>query len=71
VLEHTRALLLEDPTDTVAQLRFITASITRDHQTAEARLASYDRYVSSTKIDASIRSRLALDAAAADAGARR
>lgn len=63
VLEHTRALIRADPKDTVAQLRFISSSVTREHQTAEARLAAYDRYVASTAIDASIRSRLALDAA--------
>jgi hypothetical protein len=63
VIEHTRALLLEDPSDTVAQLRFISASISRQHQTAEARLGAYERYITSTKLDPSIRSRLALDAA--------
>ncbi len=63
VLEHTRALLMKDPTDAVATLRLISATIGRDHDTVESRLAAYERYISNTSLDASIRSRLALDEA--------
>jgi tetratricopeptide (TPR) repeat protein len=63
VVAHTRALLLLDPSDTVATLRLITALIARDHNTAESRLAAYDQIVADKSLDASIRSRLALDAA--------
>lgn len=62
-MEHTRALILLDRDDTVAQLRFISDSIARKNQTAEQRLAAYEKFISSKDIDASIRSRLALDAA--------
>ncbi|MDX2017692.1 MAG: hypothetical protein SFY95_08660 [Planctomycetota bacterium] len=58
----TRRLLELDPSDTVAQLRLISSRISR-LQTADERLASYDRFLASGAIDASIRSRLALDAA--------
>lgn len=66
VLEHTRALVLLDPQDTVAQLRLITATISRRFQNADDRLTEYERYLSGDAkgmFDASIRSRLALDAA--------
>jgi tetratricopeptide (TPR) repeat protein len=66
VLEHTRALLLKDPTDSVAILRLISSTILRRSQDAESRLAEYEAYLSGDKrnlVDDSIRSRLALDAA--------
>lgn len=68
VLELTRALLSLDSEagDTVAQLRLITATISRNCQNAEARLAVYENYLSGAgkdRIDESIRSHLALDAA--------
>jgi tetratricopeptide (TPR) repeat protein len=65
VLSATRELLKLDPFDTVSQLRVITAGIAR-HQTAEARLAAYDRFLSGPNagtFDESVRSRLSLDAA--------
>ncbi len=64
LVEATRALLRLDPLDTVAQLRLITARISRS-QTAEERLALYDRFLGplGAKLDSSVRSRLALDAA--------
>lgn len=58
----TRRLLELDPSDTVAQLRLIASRIAR-LQTADERLASYERFLGAATIDASIRSRLALDAA--------
>lgn len=60
----TRRLVELDPKDTVAQLRLISRRIGA-MQTAEARLAAYDRFLSpqGSTLDASIRSRLALDAA--------
>lgn len=62
--EATRRLLRIDPSNTVATLRLISMRI-GDLQTAEQRLAAYDRYLNegSSVLDASIRSRLALDAA--------
>jgi tetratricopeptide (TPR) repeat protein len=66
VLEHTRALLHIDPTDSVAVLRLISSTISRRAQSAEARLAEYEAYLSGDKkslIDPAVRSRLALDAA--------
>jgi len=66
VLASTRALLRLDGTDTVAQLRLITASILQNTQNADDRLAMYEAYLtgpSSGSFDPSIRSRLALDAA--------
>ncbi len=64
VLDLTRRLLALDPADTVAQLRLISARVSK-MQTAEARLAAYDRLLSDEgrALDASVRSRLALDAA--------
>jgi tetratricopeptide (TPR) repeat protein len=61
-LDMTRRLITLDPTDTVAQLRLISGMIGK-RQTAPERLALYERYCASTKIDSSIRSRLAMDAA--------
>jgi hypothetical protein len=60
----TRRLVELDPKDTVAQLRLISRRIGA-LQTAEARLGAYDRFLSAegAGLDASIRSRLALDAA--------
>ncbi len=64
LVDATRALLRLDPSDTVAQLRLITARISRA-QTAEERLGLYDRFLgpSGAKLASSVRSRLALDAA--------
>lgn len=60
----TRKLVALDPADTVAQLRLISGSITR-LQTVEERLAAYERYLGERgrALDASVRSRLAMDAA--------
>lgn len=60
----TARLVTLDPADTVAQLRLLTSRIARQ-QTAEARLATYARVLGrqGEGIDASVRSRLALDAA--------
>ncbi len=60
----TRRLVRLDPKDTVAQLRLITAGIGR-LQSVEERLAAYERFLGrdGASLDASIRSRLALDAA--------
>lgn len=63
VLRHTSALVLRDKSDTVATIRLITGIINRDFSTAEARLAAYDKVLTDTRYDVSIRSRLALDAA--------
>ena len=62
LLSATRRVVELDPNDTVAQLRLITARIGQQ-QTANDRAAVYDRFVQSDKIDPSIRSRLAVDAA--------
>jgi len=64
VIKQTRRLIRLDPKDTVAQLRLISWRINR-LQTAEARLEMYDRFLGEhgLKLDASIRSRLALDSA--------
>ncbi len=53
-----------DPKDTVAQLRLISAKVAQQ-QDAEGRLALFDRFLGPTgaTLDASVRSRLALDAA--------
>ncbi len=63
-LNATQRLLKLDPADTVAQLRYVSAMIAR-LQTAEARIAAYERFLGpeGKSLDASIRSRLALDAA--------
>ncbi|MBL8990135.1 MAG: hypothetical protein JNJ48_01000 [Phycisphaerae bacterium] len=60
----TRDLLRLRPDDTVAQLRLISAQIDRA-QDVRARLALYDNFLGprGESLDASIRSRLALDAA--------
>ncbi|XVJ59775.1 MAG: hypothetical protein HEQ23_10365 [Tepidisphaera sp.] len=58
----TKRLIALDPSDTVAQLRFISATIAK-RQTASERLALYDKFCASTKLDPSVRSRLAMDAA--------
>lgn len=60
----TQRVVRLDPSDTVAQLRLITARIA-EKQTAEERLEIYDRLLGSrgVSIDPSVRSRLALDAA--------
>jgi hypothetical protein len=64
VASLTSRLVELDPEDRVAQLRLISSRI-NDIQTASARIAAYDRILSpaGNAIDASIRSRLALDAA--------
>lgn len=64
VREISRRLLRLDGADTVAQLRVISANIA-DMQTADARIAAYDRLLGEdgAAIDDSVRSRLALDAA--------
>lgn len=60
----TRKLVTLDPDDTVAQLRLVSASI-RTQQNVDDRLAAYDRWLGDegASVDASVRSRLALDAA--------
>lgn len=66
VLDLTKVVVKLDPRDTVAQLRLITAQISR-LQTVELRLTAYDQWLDpegrGRLFDASIRSRLALDAA--------
>ena len=64
LIEATRNLVKLDPSDTVAQLRLITATIAQ-LQTAEARLSAYERFLgpAGASLDPSIRSRLAIDAA--------
>lgn len=64
VRQISRRLLKLDGSDTVSQLRVISANIA-DLQTADARIAAYDRILSDegSAIDDSVRSRLALDAA--------
>lgn len=63
-IELTKALLRLDPGDTVALLRLISARV-GEKQTAEERLAAYDRFLGAEgqSIPAEVRSRLALDAA--------
>ena len=61
----SRRLVKLDPDDTVSLLRVVSAKIS-DLQTAEQRLAAYDRFVKgegSESFDAAVRSRLALDGA--------
>lgn len=60
----TRDLLKLDPSDAVAQLRVVAGRIGK-LQTVQQRLAAYDRFLGreGESIDASVRSRLALDAA--------
>lgn len=64
ILRATQELLTLDPSDTVALLRLTSARIARV-QRAEDRLAMYDRLIGpqGEAIPASVRSRLALDAA--------
>ena len=64
LFDATRDLVRLDPTDTVAQLRLISATIARK-QTVEERLTLYNRFLgeAGARIDPAIRSRLALDAA--------
>lgn len=62
LFDATRELVRLDPEDTVAQLRLISWRVTR-LQTAEERLAMYRGFVAEEKLDASVRSRLAVDAA--------
>ncbi|MFM9957965.1 MAG: hypothetical protein ACKVZJ_07800 [Phycisphaerales bacterium] len=61
-LSMTRELVKLDPLDTVALLRICTARIT-GLQDADQRLKAYDGLINSKSLDASVRSRLALDAA--------
>lgn len=61
----SRRLVKLDPDDTVSLLRVVSAKIS-DLQTAELRLAAYDRFVkgeSAESFDPAVRSRLALDGA--------
>ncbi|MHC4975270.1 MAG: hypothetical protein ACYTF7_01540 [Planctomycetota bacterium] len=62
-LSALRRVLDLDPRDTVTQLRLLNASI-ENLDTAEERVARYDRMLTGAgvRLDASIRSRLALDA---------
>jgi hypothetical protein len=62
VLEASRALVKADPTDAVALLRVISSQL-RNANTAQDRLAKYAQLLTSSKLDESVRSRLALDAA--------
>lgn len=64
LIRATREIVRLDPQDTVAQLRLINAMIAKQ-QTAEERLALYARFLGpgGERLDVSIRSRLALDAA--------
>lgn len=64
VLECTRRLVRLDPRDTVATLRLLTSRLQK-LQNADDRLAAYERLLGDqgASLDASIRSRLALDAA--------
>lgn len=64
VTDANNRLIAMDPLDTVAQLRLLTSRLRR-LQNADLRLAAFDRLLSDqgASIDASIRSRLALDAA--------
>ncbi|MEM7623079.1 MAG: hypothetical protein AAF235_07720 [Planctomycetota bacterium] len=62
--EATKRVMRLDPDDTVSQLRLITSSVS-ELQTAEERLAAYERFLgrAGSRFDDSVRSRLALDAA--------
>jgi tetratricopeptide (TPR) repeat protein len=61
-LRQTRRLLVLDPSDTVAQLRVVSAAIAKA-QTVPERLALAEKFSGSLSLDASVRSRIALDAA--------
>jgi len=62
--DATRRVIRLDPGDTVSQLRLITANIS-EMQTVEQRLGAYARFLGKAgeRLDPSVRSRLALDAA--------
>ncbi len=62
LMEATRTIVRLDPADTVAQLRLISANI-NSRQTIEARLEAFERFLgpAGRTLDASVRSRLALD----------
>jgi len=64
MLDATRRIIRNDPKDSVAQLRLISANINKK-QTVEERKVLYDRFLSDAgkSIDPAVRSRLALDAA--------
>ncbi|MEM7623192.1 MAG: hypothetical protein AAF235_08295, partial [Planctomycetota bacterium] len=64
LIESSKRLIRLDPRDTVAQLRVISAQVER-LQTIEERLAVYERFLgpAGDRLDAALRSRLALDAA--------
>lgn len=62
--DATRRIIRNDPKDSVAQLRLISANINMK-QTVEERKALYDRFLGDAgkSLDPAVRSRLALDAA--------
>ncbi len=62
LLAATEQVVRLDPTDSVSLLRVLTRRIAK-MQTSEERLAAYDRAVASDRLDAAVRSRMALDAA--------
>jgi len=64
LIHATRGVVRNDPEDTVAQLRLISAIVNRE-QTAEGRIQAYNRFLGekAESIDASVRSRLTLDLA--------
>ncbi len=64
MLEATRRVIRLDPKDTVAQLRLVS-SVINNQQTLDGRLKLYERFLGpeGKSLDASVRSRLALDAA--------
>ncbi len=64
LIRATRVVVRNDPKDTVAQLRLISAIVNRG-QTVEERVESYKGFLGegSESIDASVRSRLTLDMA--------
>lgn len=64
MLDATRVIIRNDPKDTVAQLRLVGSNI-NGLQTVERRLEAYERLLgpAGRSLDASVRSRLALDAA--------
>ncbi|MCA9292688.1 MAG: hypothetical protein KDA20_02610 [Phycisphaerales bacterium] len=63
-LAGTRELIRRDPADTVAQLRYITSQLDK-LQTVDDRLAAAQRFLGpdGRKLDPTVRSRIALDAA--------
>ncbi len=64
MISATRKVIAADPKDTVAQLRLVS-SLINQRQTADGRLDLYNRFLGDAgrKLDVSVRSRLALDAA--------